>query len=225
MAYDRQFLRVSFLFTIALTDEVAVTSINYSVVPNWTGAAAALAEVDLGTGTGTSLLGRMATLMGTAQVGWADYSRLNAVKIAAVGTNGLNLTDPKLFEDSTPASGASTTTLPQSTIVGTLFSGTSFGTANYGRMYLPHTKFQAAAGTPRPDISVVSTVCTTFAGFVSGVTTDLNADTTDTVQPFIMSNAAPAPSKPVHQVRVGDITDTQRRRRNRLKEVYAAVTL
>jgi len=176
-------------------------------------------------GTGAAILDAMGGLMSTAQAGWADYSRLTGVKIAAVGTNGLNIVDPKIYEDTTPSTGASTTTLPQLTIVGTLYSGSSFGTANYGRMYLPHTKFQPVAGTPRPDPSVVSTVCTNFAGMIELVSNAINADTTDTVQPFIMSNSAPSPSKPVLSVRVGDITDTQRRRRNRLPENYASVAL
>jgi len=40
-----------------------------------------------------------------------------------------------------------------------------------------------------------------------------------------MSQAAGTPSKGVTQVAVGNVTDTQRRRRNRLQETYAFESL
>jgi hypothetical protein len=221
MAYDRQHLRIDWIFDVLTTDEVAITSMNFSQVGTWSGAEAALAELEWATGTGFNVAEDLVTMMDNANLFWGNYSRLIAVKAAAIGTNGLYLAEPKMFELTTPEVGASTTTLPQSTVVLSLRSGSSFGKANYGRMYLPHTRLGLVTGTPKSNGATTSIVAGLGTDFVEAVTAELNADTTDNIQPFIMSNSAPAPSKPVLQVAVGDVVDTQRRRRNRITEEYS----
>lgn len=225
MAYDRQFLRVSWLFAIGGTDETAVTSCNFSVIPLWTEAAEALEELDLAGGQGQALIDDMFALMSINSLQWAGYSDLVGVKVAAVGVDGLNLSAPQEFSDTTPSAGSFNVALPQNTVCCTTWSGSSFGTANFGRMYLPHTALPLATGTPKSTVTITNLVVASFSTLLNSVAAELNSAITPTVQPFIMSNSAPAPSKPVLFVRVGDVTDTQRRRRAQLTEIYSEDTI
>jgi hypothetical protein len=220
MAYDRQHLSLTWLFRVLTTDEIAITSINYSVLPVWTGASAALEEVRADDSTQVSLIGRMGTLLANSDLCWATFSQLFGIKIAAIAVDGTYLSDPVERELGSPVTGSSAATLPQTTVVASLRSGSGLGTANNGRMFLPHTRMVPATGTPAAAAATTLSINNSFNDFVNGVTTDLTAVITDPVQPFIMSKSAPAPSKPVLRTRIGNITDTQRRRRDQLVELY-----
>lgn len=226
MPYDRQHLRIQWLFEDLSSDEIALTGLNYSVIPAWSGAAAAMGEADIVGSVGAALTARMSTMLAVVDFRWADYSQLNGVKVSAVGTDGKILTDPKIHADSTPANGTTANVSPQETIVCSLRSGTSIGTANYGRMFLPHTRFNYPAGTSSANATATQICNAAFKVFVNGVTSDLNAALADTVQPFIMSNFDPIrASKPVLRTRVGNVVDTQRRRRNNIPEIYNELVL
>lgn len=225
MAYDRQFLSVDFLTEIPGTDEVAVTGLNFSVLPTWSGAAVALGEIDMAT-LGASLIAKFHQVTAVPNVLKANYSRTYGVKIAAIDTNGAYLGAAKVYDAGGGGiTGTAASVIPQSTVVFSLWSGSHFGTANYGRMYWPHTRMTQATNSPVADGTVTGPAVTGFKTFVNGCTADINAMVTDDVQPFIMSNASPNPSKPVLQVRVGNVIDTQRRRRNRLPEIYSTLVL
>jgi hypothetical protein len=224
MAYSNQFISLRWLFRIIGTDEIAVTGLNYSTAPGWTGAVAALGEMSAGA-TAPALVNRMATLMGTAQIQWAEYSRLVGIKCAAVGTDGHYLTDPLIFEDDTPAAGASLQTLPQGAIVVSLLSGFTLGAGNRGRMYLPHCHAGIVAGSAQSDDATVAFIATAAGTFINGCTDDINADTTATLFPAIMSQKGAGTAKGVTSVAVGTVNDTQRRRRNALIESYVTDAL
>lgn len=227
MAYDRQLLRVRFSFTVTGTDEIADTGLTYSTAPGWTGAAAALAEL-AAADVGPSLIGNMVTLMDTTQAQWASYSELRSVKIAALGTDGdyLEVEDnPYIYEDPDPDSGASENILPQSTICCSLRSGFTTGKANYGRMYLPHTKIAQGTGLAVGDPTSALAVANAFRTFVNACTDDINAETTAVLFPVIASFVGSGTAKGVTEVAVGCVTDTQRRRRNALAENYQFVAL
>jgi len=225
MAYDREFLKLSWLFTVNTTTEIAMTSVNLSVIPVWTGALAALEEIDdLSTGLGQELINNMATLLGTTGLNWAGFSVLRDVRLAAVGMDGAELADALEFTDTTPPVGTSATTELQDTVCASLRSGSTFGSANFGRMYLPHTRLSRGSG-PTSDSSVTGPIATAFRLMLNTCTSQINVLTTPTVQPFIMGNQAPKPSKPVINVAIGNVTDTQRRRRNQVQETYSVLTL
>jgi hypothetical protein len=62
--------------------------------------------------------------------------------------------------------------------------------------------------------------------FINNVTGLLNAITTAVIFPAIMSqNSTGSSGKGVTQVAVGGVNDTQRRRRNRIDEVYSVEDL
>ena len=225
MAYDRAFLRITWLFTIINTDEIAMTSLNFSEVadPSFN-APAALAEINMPV-VGPLLGARMATLLESTAVFWADYSRLVAVRIAAVTAAGPEFDPAKTWEDGTPAAGNNTQIIPQASVVMSLRSGSSTGSANYGRMYLPHTEVLLADVQPRAAPATTAAFVTAAQSFIAGVQADLDAAITPRVDPMIMTQVVGGTSKRITQVAIGDIVDTQRRRRNQLPENYAFATV
>jgi len=216
MTADRQWLDISFIFDVLASEETAVTSLNLAALAGWTGAEAALGE--LGGSDAASIYGDMVTLMDNANLFWGNYSQLTAVKIAAIGTDGHYLAEPILYESETPDVGGSTTTIPQSTVVGSLRSGFTLGGANYGRMYLPHTRLGLVSGTAQSNAATTDIVAAAFKTFINDVTAVVNGEITAIVTPVIISQITGRPSKAVTSVAVGTVTDTQRRRRNRLTE-------
>lgn len=220
MAYDRGFLKVSWLFAVSNSDEIAVTSLNFSDPADVTfNSPAALAEINMPV-VGPLVLARMATLMSTSAATWADYSELRAVRIAAVLATGTEFDPAKQFDDSTPAVGASDNVVPQCSIVLSTRSGSSAGSANFGRMYLPHCQLLLGNLTARSSPTLTAAMATAAQTFVSGVTSDLDAVVTQSVIPMIMTQVAGGTSKRIIQIAIGDVNDTQRRRRNQLPELY-----
>lgn len=226
MAYDRQFLRLTWGFTVDASEEIANTSLNFALGAGSTLAVEALNEIDFTTPlVPEALIGDLAGFMGTSGLNWASYSKLRTIRIAAVGFDGLELAPALLHEDTTPAFGTSTNTLPQASVVVTMRSGLTTGSANTGRMYMPHCYMTLNTG----EATASSGTATVFAGlaatFVNAVTDHINASTTDNWAPTIMTNKTGQASKFIDRVSVGTVNDTQRRRRNRLPEVYSTTLL
>lgn len=218
---DREYLHVSWHWKIAGTDEIAITGVNLSQVAEpFTGARAALDEINMST-LGPLLLTMMNALMNGDGALWADYSNLNMVRIAAVGVDGLEIGDAKIFEDLTVRSGFSNDTPPQSSIVVSFRSGLSTGAANFGRMYLPHTALTLEALTPHASTAITNAFALDAQTFANSLTTQVNAQVTPALVIFIITHKPAFASKPALQVAVGNVNDTQRRRRNQLDEVYA----
>jgi len=213
------------MFDIAGTDEIADTSLNFSSGAGWTGAVTALAELDSGT-LATIRQSYVEDLLdGLANISWADYSRLLALKVAAVGTDGLYLTDARISEATTPSAGTAVGILPQDTVVLTTRSGFTIGGGNYGRMYLPHTSIGTVTGSPYANSTNTAAVAADGASFVGVVRDAINGDVTATMIPAIMSQVGSGTVKEIASVQVGNLTDTQRRRRNRLPETYATAAV
>lgn len=225
MSYDRQFLSLDWGFTVDGSSEIAVTGLNYSEGPGWISPTEALAEIAASGSMGQDLITALATLMDTPALGWSTYSKLRTVKVAAINAAGHYLGEPFVFEDTTPATGDYGPWPPQSTCVLSLRSGFTFGGANYGRMYLPHSQPGLASGSPLMSTGTAGVIVAAGKVFVNTVTARLNAATTDTVDPTIMTNVTGNPSKKVTKVAVGLAVDTQRRRRNKLTETPQTLTL
>lgn len=226
MAYDQEFLKVSWGFSIVNTEEIAVTSLNFTDIGDPTFDAQAAMGALAPAVIGPLLVARMGTLLTSTGFRWADYSRLNYVRIAGVQLSGLEYDPALIFEDTTPQAGTVISVLPQSSIVFSTRSGLGTGSANFGRMYLPHTQFALTAGTPFADPVNVGSAATSFQVFVNGVEADLNASlVVNPVQASIMTQVIGGFSKEIAQIAVGNVTDTQRRRRNQLTETYVFRTI
>ena len=221
MAYDRSHLEVSWIFRIDGTDEVAMTGLSVTGAPGFD-AVAALLQYDEVV-DGQALGQAMTTFLSANPIAWADYSFLTDVKVAAVDVTGHYINtagNPKIWSADTTFHGTDTQIVPQCSIVLSLRSPTTLGRANYGRMYLPHTLLPLGAGNPSALATTAEEAATKAATFINEVNEIFDTgDDPGVVQ--IMSSVAPGLSKAVTRVAVGDVNDTQRRRRNRLPENYS----
>jgi len=225
MAYGNQFLKLTWGFLVNGTDEVAATSLDYTTAPGWTGAVAALGEIQ--ETNLEDLVGQYVTFMANSTaIQWATYSHLHSFKVAAIGTDGHYLTDPKVWEAADAGNGGdSGQVVPQASVVLSLRSGFTLGGGNYGRMFLPHTMLPLESNSPRSSMANAEEAAEDAVSFVNGVTAEVNSATTATLFPAIMSQATGLSFKGVTEISVGRVTDTQRRRRNRLDEGYATLPL
>jgi hypothetical protein len=228
MTADREHLSIRFGYLISGTDEIANTGLALSqeVLP-YLGSAANLAELNLSTLGPTLIAALRVHVSGSAgsTMKWADYSLIKTVRIAAVGVDGLEIGDAKIYEDPAPAPGGDPLIVPQCSVVGSLRSGLSTGAANFGRMYFPHTQLGPQTGSPRASGAQATAAVGSFETFISTVESNVNGQLTlGTLEAFIMTQKTGFASKRVAQVAVGRVNDTQRRRRNQLVEEYAFAT-
>ena len=224
MPYPKQFLKLSFSFTVDNSDEVADTALSISTPLSAPfDAAAALSAWTLTDLTTLATSYNSAVTASGTGFNWAVYSNLVAVKLAAVGVDGHYLTGPKI-QAGLGYQGTVASVPPQNTVVLSLWSGLTFGRANYGRMYLPHTTLQFTTGGYGCSSTVANTIATAFKSLFTDITSIANGHTA-TAGPVIMSSVGTGTVNTVNRLRVGNLVDTQRRRRNRLNEVYSTVTL
>ena len=144
---------------------------------------------------------------------------LRWIKVALVGTDGKYKHDPQDYWGSTGFGNISTThSGPQDSVVISLWSGSSLGKGNYGRFYLPWS----GVTIDKPTGKIVSTLLPTLAAAwvtgLKGVRDSLSTNMAEQLQLTIMGTHGQA--KVVTHIKVGDVMDTQRRRRNGLRETY-----
>jgi hypothetical protein len=156
------------------------------------------------------------------------------VKVSSIGTDGKSNVADTVFSDFAPAAvGATAERMPpQVALVASLAGVSPRGVASKGRMYLPG--IAAALGSDGKISSVdQGNIATNFQAFLQAVNAfagtpnvvmlasegSLNRDGTPRV-----GGSGPKNSQVVN-VRVGNVYDTQRRRRNGLAEVYTSRAL
>lgn len=116
---------------------------------------------------------------------------------------------------------------PQCSLVASFKSGYHSGTATNGRMYLPGIKNGISAATGQMAAADTLRICNRFVEFINSVNT---ATVPGGAGKLILVGKAGQSLVPPHtaknayvtQVRIGSVYDTQRRRRNGLKEVYSS---
>lgn len=151
---------------------------------------------------------------------------LRWVKAAHLDTAGAYTTDESYYEPASGVAGGSTASAsaPQLALAVTLFSGSAFGQANYGRFYLPWSTapvdflFAEITGTERAGIAA------RMAEFLNEVNAWAAVLPTD-LQVSNLSPIGAGTTKRVNTVRVGSVKDTQKRRRNRITEEYTSLDL
>lgn len=113
--------------------------------------------------------------------------------------------------------GSSSAASPQDACVVTFASGSRLGRANYGRIYLPWWSTSVDTATGRANVGSAPDVLEVwFNDFNAWCATTLSA----TAKIRLMSKLGSGTTKEITQIRIGDVKDTQRRRRNRIPESY-----
>jgi hypothetical protein len=125
----------------------------------------------------------------------------------------------------TPIAGADVSSghPPQIALVASLLAGTTKGVGQPGRMYFPGV---AASVDPTGHIasSYPISIATTLAAFFAAIngSVDRPGAVINASAGGTGANIAPAVNREITDVKVGNVYDTQRRRRNALVETYSS---
>lgn len=219
MTYSDQHLRVTLIYGINSTSEVGETSFRITTPSGFDGPG----FMSAGAGFGGDVITALAASGDAARR--CAYSTLLGVKVSPINTDGTLTAAPETTAASVAGTVSATQPL-QITPVVTLWSGSTFGVANYGRMYLPFTVINYSSSSSYTyQTASVAALATNMAGFFADVKTAAQSVTGFTdADVYIMSNKGSGSKKPLAFVRVGNLPDTQRRRRNRVSEVYQQVS-
>lgn len=223
MTYSTPHIYTRLLFDINGTEEVAQTGFR-AHTPGMTDAVAVARLASLG----TTYLAQVAAdyqaeIMDETLFGFASYGRFVGIEAAALDISGDYLTE-KIQLDITPRAGSKAQVAAQCTTVLGLRSGSSFGRANYGRMYLPYSQPDVVGGTPQVSTANAGFMAAAGASFLSAVNDRLGAIDPN-LRVVIMSSVGSGTTKEVTSVAVDTITDTQRRRTRQLDSTYATSPL
>jgi hypothetical protein len=123
---------------------------------------------------------------------------------------------------STPVAGTGTATLPFQSALVLSMRTTAGGQRGRGRLYMPATGTQLVAATNRVTSSQLDGFLTSMKTYLAAVQTAIDTNVDETVGLAIWSRTALS-SALVTQLRVGDVVDTQRRRRDAVPETYREV--
>lgn len=157
--------------------------------------------------------------------GLARYENLSWIKLSLIGEDGLVIGEPKYYDFTTPVTGTTTiATPPQDSIVVTLTTDQARGLAHKGRIYLP----SGFADVQGADGRILATTVTSIANRFNTMFSAINDYCFSTIGQYsvgVASSVGAGAFNVVTGVSVGNLIDTQRRRRNRLTEVYTSVPL
>jgi hypothetical protein len=224
MTYATQMLSINWLFRINGTEERAQTGLmlrplgfasSLEVLNGWIG------TTTVASGLCTHMSNLWATASGLLR---GEYASLYGIKIAALSNTGAYVAEPYVYSMPTPVTGGSANVPPSSTVCVSLNSGLTLGRANRGRMYLPYTLMAQGVASATATTTTTTTVANATKTFINAVN-----NTCTTALPgasvVIASSVGSGVNRPPTNVRAGSINDVQRRRRNRLPEVYSTAIL
>lgn len=194
---------------------------------------------DPGTTSASGIAPFWTTFFTAASTKVATVYKTHQIKVSQLEPDGdVDLSRIDIYDYPEPITGTHTLNLypPQITLAATLTSDLQRGLASKGRMYLPGIAADVTTTSPKisaTDASNVATNLKTFfdgvnaSGAVSGVAilaskghkVDLDPTTPDTYS-YTGGKVAE-----VTGLRVGDVFDTQRRRRDGIQELFQAVVL
>lgn len=158
---------------------------------------------------------------------WASTTKATKIRVEGRSDSTDKLMGYAEAAYNAPVSGTGTMALPlQAAIVTTLLTATP-GARGRGRLYVPATGVQLIAPDGRINSPTPATIRDGMNTWLSSLE-DAMGNVLETYNPLVGLNLAirskTAKTTPhVTTVRVGDIVDTQRRRRDSLPEVYSSV--
>lgn len=161
----------------------------------------------------------------TGSTGIAQYNTLEWIKLSLIGIDGKLIGDAKIYDLATPAVGPGPSSMaPQNSIVVTLDTIARRGLASKGRFFLPAGYADVATTTARLSPASVTALVTRMQTYLNAV----NAVTSTSGERTYVSVASGIGAGVIRVatgLRVGNLVDTQRRRRNRLTETYTDAPL
>lgn len=170
-----------------------------------------------------AMAGPLGTWFGSASQQNANNSNVSYVKANIIGTDGKYTSAATNVTDFTAVAGGSTQTIPSFCSVATSWgSNKARGPASHGRLYLPNYTFAvtgaeitgtAATAAMNSGKSLINLIRANTSGLSGGV-----------MSPALVSSIGGAWAY-INSVRVGNVVDTQRRRRNAVPETYVQTSV
>jgi hypothetical protein len=189
-------------------------------------------------GSAETVAGRWTTFFTQFNNSFSNKYKTTVVKVAVINPNGTtNQDEISYYSYPTPLQGGGSTQAlpPQITLAATMTSQYQRGLASKGRMYLPGLNAGINGDNGRIDGSFIGLLATAFKGFLDGVNTDqiggaqvIIASKGHLVKPWTPGTPkdyVDGRSAYVTGCRIGDVYDTQRRRRDGLVETYTSRVL
>lgn len=162
-------------------------------------------------------------ILGSA--GLALYNDLRWYKLALIGTDGKYLEEAKIYDNPSPQKSSSSFAVPpQDSVVISWLTDAPRGLARRGRMYLPAGYADAQTANGRIVLSQQNAILTRATNFINAVNT-VAQTAVNSAAVCVMSGVRTGATRVVSGVEVGNLIDTQRRRRNRLTETYVEGSL
>lgn len=148
---------------------------------------------------------------------------LDYVKLALIGTDGFYVKEAAVFEVVGVTGGANNAYIPQVSLVMTLQSEKFRDPGKYNRFYLP-TVVPVTSSAYRP--ANTQRMAERTADLLSVLTREMSPfNNAVRVFPAAVSSSdkLEGPYREIKYVKVGNVFDTQRRRRNKIGEIYTTV--
>lgn len=162
----------------------------------------------------------------------SNAARLDFVKLNTVNESGRYWSDEETVQFEWLAGDAPTGTVtagePQNTIVVSLLTDAARGRASRGRFYPPTGNFVPAVETGKISGLLTQRMADSALALINDLNNEPGVDLQSPRVVVASDLGSPGPMRNVTMVAVGDVIDTQRRRRNNLVEAYrnsAAVTI
>lgn len=156
--------------------------------------------------------------------------KLEWVKLNAIGGDGKQHTNPTVQKAVSPAVTPAAfaplggSALPQIALALSLGTGLRGKRGVRGRVYLPAAQYtMVSASSPYIDPSAITGISTKFKNFLTSIN-DWPGIDGDAPEVAVVSTVEPV-AHVVTNIRVGNVHDTQRSRRNSIKEVYTETAL
>lgn len=222
--YNEPFLKLTFGGTLAEGQDIWTCGINLSIqndelVPILPTSAVSAFESYI-EDIDADIIDIFSNYISNASMDIPKAATLDYIKLAVIGTDGQYIVDAHTWEPQDVTGGVSRFYVPQVSLVMTLQSDKRVDPGKYGRFYLPTVAGVSSTGY-RP--TGTSTKATLTANLLAALNRRVRGGLADVrVRPAAVTSAAnfSGSYRPFTTVKVGNVFDTQRRRRNKIGEIY-----
>lgn len=156
--------------------------------------------------------------------GYSSRTQLEWVKFNQIDSLGryADTGNTHVYEFATPVSGTQGTSYPaQVSLCVSLKTANARGYASKGRIFVPIPKTFSISGLGYIDAFNMQPVAASWATFISNLNNMPGLDTTGLAASVVSKVPVTGAANPVTGVRVGNVLDTQTRRRNAITETYS----
>lgn len=214
MAYPFDFIKVTFGGKIYGNAEIWSNGVNFGKNLAHTG----MTEAQL-KGAAEAISSDVETWFKSGGAAISNSSTLEWVKVALIGTDGKYVFDSDLFDFDTPVSGQSSVKpAPQLTTVLTMETSRRRVPGRFARIY-PPMNVPNALTNGRVSVAIANGMRDAFANLLNEMNDQLSILVTTPVRAIVASEKTTEHFQ-VKSVKVGDVVDTQRSRRNAFIEAY-----